>query len=154
MPHLLTGDYLFQNPADAPNSFYAIVPIFFGFLLIASIVAYFRRSSLAPDNPVLRRFIRRAAYTGIWFGGLGLFLAVVRYINFDYLDQPIGMLLLVISMFVAIGYFVYDLSERYPLAVWKLQEAQLERRYQPIPERRAKSQTVRPNPRVRGKRRR
>ncbi len=154
MPHLLTGDYLFQNPTDAPNSLYAIVPVFFGFLLIASIVAYWRRSSLASDNPILRRLIRRAAKAGMWFGGLGLVLAALRYVQFDYLDQPILLLLLVLSMIVAIGYFVYDKSERYPVAVWKLQEAQIERRYHPTPERRAKQQPVRPNPKLRGKRRR
>jgi hypothetical protein len=154
MPHLLTGDYLFTNPADAPNSLYVVVPVGFGLLLILSIVAYLRRSSLAPDNPVLRRLIRRAAKAGMWFGSLGLALAVLRYVQFDYLDQPILLLLLVCSLIISIGYFVYDWSERYPLAMWKMQEAQVERRYRPAPERRARPQAVRPNPKERGKRRR
>jgi hypothetical protein len=154
MPHLLTGDYLFQNPTNTPNSFFVLLPIFFGFLLVASILTYWRRAALAPENPVLRRFVRRAAKAGMWFGGLGLALAVLRYVQFDYLDLPIWMLLLILSLIGAIGYFVYDWSERYPVAVWKLQEAQIERRYHPTTERRVKPQPVRPNPKLRGKRRR
>jgi hypothetical protein len=60
-------------------------------------------------------------------------------------------------MVITAAYFVYDRSERYPLAVWRLQEADAQRRYRPAagkarePQRAAARQ--RPE-RLRGKRRR
>jgi hypothetical protein len=88
----------------------------------------------------------------MWLAGIGLFLALMRYLEIDYLAFPVWMDLLVLTMIGVVGYFVYEISEWYPLAVWQLQESQLERRYRPPPRRRMEPQPVRP--RVRGKRRR
>ncbi|HLJ66414.1 MAG TPA: hypothetical protein VKX16_03535 [Chloroflexota bacterium] len=149
--HLLTGDYLFNTPTDESGYFLALT-IAFALLFIGSAIAYVRRAKLARDNPIRRRLIRRAAKAGMWTSAIGLFLALMRYTQFPYLSMPIWMLLLIITMIIIVGYFVYELSERYPVAVWQLQESHLERRFRPAPKPRAEPQ--RPRPPVRGKRRR
>jgi hypothetical protein len=153
MPHLLTGDFLFSSPTDEPSTAFVVVPIGFALILIASVLAYLLRSRLAPNNPVLRRLVRRAAKAGMWIGGLGIALCVLRYVEFDYLDAPILLLLVALAGIASIAYFVYDLSEHYPIAMWKLQEAEVQRRYRPPPRRRPEPQPVR-STNIRGKRRR
>jgi hypothetical protein len=149
---ILSGDYLFNTPTTTPSVYYGVLTACFGVLFLASAFAYWRRAKLAPDNPVLRRFIRRAAKAGMWGGGLGLFLALMRYLEIDYIGIPFWTLLLLIGMILTAAYFVYDWSERYPIAVWHLQESSLQRRYRPVARLRPEPQRVRPK--VRGKRRR
>jgi hypothetical protein len=93
------------------------------------------------------------ATAGMWTAGVGLFLALMRYAGLDYFAMRIWMYLLFLTIIGLAAYYVYDFSERYPLAVWRLQEAEAQRRYRPAPRRRAEPQPVRPN-RVRGKQRR
>lgn len=151
-----SSDYLFNTPSQTYYPF-DILTAGFAVLFVVSAVAYWQRAKLAarfsPNNPVLRRLIRRASKAGMWTAGIGLFLAVMRYTQIPYLSMPIWMYLLLLSMIGIVGYFVYDLSERYPLAVWKLQESHVERRYRPAARPRPEPQKVRPN-KVRGKQRR
>lgn len=149
---LLSGTYLFTSPLGTPSGYFLALTIGFALLFVVSAVVYWRRAKLAPQNPILRRVIRRAASAGMWTSGIGLFLALMRYVNFDYLDEPILMLLLILAMIVLVGYFVYDLSERYPLALHRLHESNVHRQYRPVARPRAEPQ--RPRPAVRGKRRR
>lgn len=151
---LLSGDYLFGLPNSEPSVYFGVLTAGFVVLFLASLFAYARRKALAPDNPVQRRFIQRAASAGMWTSGIGIFLALMRYIELDYLDAPILMLLLLLTMIILVGYYVYDYSERYPIAVWKLQVSHAQREYRPAPRRQASgSKPVRPN-NMRGKRRR
>lgn len=150
--NILSGDYLFNTPSDSPSAYYAALTAGFGLLFVVSALAYWRRGRLAPDNPVRRRFIRRVSKVGMWCGGVGLFLALMRYLEVPYLGIPFWMLLLIVSMILVVAYFVYEWSERYPLAVWQLQENTLARRYRPPPK--VRSEPQRPRPKMRGKRRR
>lgn len=149
---LLTGDYLFNTPLDNPSRYFLALTIGFGVLFLVSVFVYFRRAKLAPQNPVFRRVLRRASRAGMWTSGFGLFLALMRYASIDYLAMPLWMLVLVLVMIAIVGYFVYDLSERYPLAVHRLQESHAERQFRPT--NRQRSEPQRPRPKVRGKRRR
>jgi hypothetical protein len=148
---LTDGNYLFQTPPTAGAAFTALT-VGFGLLFVLCAVAYWRRGKLAPENPVLRRLIRRVATAGMWSAGIGLFLALMRYAQIPYVSMPFLMYLLLLSMIGVVAYFVYDLSERYPLAMWKLQESHIERQYRPAPKPRREPQRQRPA--VRGKRRR
>ncbi|HEX6506237.1 MAG TPA: hypothetical protein VF221_01275 [Chloroflexota bacterium] len=150
--HILTGNYLFNLPTGTPSPWFGVLTAGFAVLFLASALAYWRRAKLAPENPVQRRFIRRAAQAGMWSAGIGLFLALMRYLQVDYLDIPFWLLLLFIGMILAVAFFIYDLSERYPVAVWHLQESTLQRRYRPAAKLRPEPQRIRPK--VRGKRRR
>jgi hypothetical protein len=147
-----TADYFFQNPPPAPSAYFTVLTVGFAVLFLGSAFAYWRRAKLARENPVLRRFIRRVAKTGMWTAGIGLWLALMRYAQMPYLSPRILMYLLLLSMIGIVGYFVYDFSERYPIAVYKLQESHLARRYRPAARPRPEPQRVRP--RVRGKQRR
>jgi hypothetical protein len=155
--NLFSWNFMTTSPTDNPPTAYIIVPIAFAIIFLASAFAYWRRGKLAPQNPVARRFIRRVAKAGMWTSVIGLLLAAARYVQFDYVDIPLWMYLLVLTMVITAAYFVYDRSERYPLAVWRLQEADAQRRYRPAagkarePQRAAARQ--RPE-RLRGKRRR
>ena len=128
---LFDPNFMFTSPLDNPPGLYAAVPIVFGLLLVASIAAFWRRAKLSQGNPVLRRFIRRASKAGMWIGGIGLFLAIMRYIQFPFLSMPIWMYLTVLAGIGLVGYFVYDRSENYPLAIWRWQESHVDRRYRP-----------------------
>ncbi len=150
--HLLSGDYLFNTPSGTPSGWFLALTIAFAVLLVAAIVAYFRRAKLIPNDSILRRLLRRASSTAIWLAAIGLFLALMRYVNFPYLEAPILMLLLIFAIIFAVGYYVYDLSERYPLAVHRLEASHASRRFRPPVRQRAEPQ--RPRPKVRGKRRR
>jgi hypothetical protein len=153
--NLFSPDFMFSSPLESPPTAYVLVPIVFGIILVASALAYWRRAKLAPQNPVARRFIRRVAKAGMWTSGIGLALAAARYVQFDYVDMPIWMYLLVLAMVIVAAYYVYDRSERYPLAVWRLQEADAQRRYRPTASRAREPQHARQRPdRLRGKRRR
>jgi hypothetical protein len=151
MPDLFSGNTLFNDPTSTPSAFHIVTAVFALFFL-ASAFAYWRRARLARDNPVRRRLIRRVASAGMWTSAIGLVLCAARYSGFEYVDYPIWLYLLALIMIAIVGYFVYDISERYPLAVWRLQESNLERRYRPTPKPRLEPQRVRPN-KVRGKRR-
>lgn len=151
--HVLDGNYLFTTPMQAPTGFFVAVSAGFIVLLLASTFSYWRRLKLAPHNPVMRRFIRRVAYAGVWYAAIGIFLVIMRYIELPYLGMPILMYLLILAMIVSVAFYVYDYSERYPLAVWKLQETHAERRYRPTSRARSEPQRVRPRA-TRGKRRR
>ncbi len=149
--HFISGDYLVGTPTDNPSPFFLALTIGFGVLFVVSAVVYWRRAKLVRENSVKRRFVRRLAEAGLWTGGIGLFLAAMRYLQVDYLGWPLWMYLLLCSMIGIVAYFVYDASERYPLAVWRLQESHLERRYRPMAKPRSEPQ--RPRPKTRGKRR-
>jgi uncharacterized protein YacL len=150
-------DYLFNTPTAAPYYYFDALTAALAALFIASAIAYWQRAKIAarfsPDNPVLRRLIRRMAKAGMWTSAIGLFLAAMRYAAIPYLSMPILMDLLLLAIILTIGYFVYDISEHYPLAVWRLQESLVERRYRPTARPRPEPQRVRPT-RVRGKQRR
>lgn len=150
--HLLSGSYLFSDTVGTPSGYFLALTIAFAIIFIAGAVAYWRRAKLSPQNPVLRRLIRRAASAAMWTCGLGLFFALMRYTNFPYLSDPIFMLLLVESMVVIVGYYVYDLSERYPIAIHRLQTSHIERRYRPMSK--PRSEPRRQRAKARGKRRR
>lgn len=149
---LLTGNYLFTSPVDNPSGYFLALTIAFGVLFVLCALAYWRRAKLAPNNPIRRRLIRRVAKAGMWEAGIGLFLALMRYVQFPFLSEPILLLLLIIAMIVTVGFFVYDLSEHYPMAMYRVEEAQMQRRFRPT----ARPATVpqKPKPRVRGKRKR
>lgn len=154
--NLFSPDFMFSSPIDNPPTAYVIVPIVFAIIFLASAFSYWRRGKIAPGNPVARRFIRRVAQAGMWSAGIGLVLAAARYVQFDYLDMPIWMYLLVLVMIILAAYYVYDRSERYPLAVWRLQEADVQRRYRPAGSKQREPQRAKPvrPERMRGKRRR
>lgn len=154
--NLFSSNFMFSSPIDNPPTAYIIVPIVFAIIFLASAFAYWRRAKLAPRNAVARRFIRRVAKAGMWTSVIGLVLAAARYVQFDYLDMPIWMYLLVVVMVIVAAYFVYDRSERYPLAVWRLREADAQRRYRPAASKpREPQRAVRQRPeRMRGKRKR
>ena len=146
-----SGNYMFNTPSDSSTVF-AILIAGFGLLFLVSAFAYWRRAKLARNNPPLKTRIRRMAAAGMWCAGIGLFLALMRYLQIDYVSMPILTYLLLLTIVAVVAYFVYDFSERYPLAVWRLEEASLERRYRPAARPRVEPQ--RPRPKVRGKRRR
>jgi hypothetical protein len=150
--NIFSGDYLFQTPITGPSIFFAILTGAFALLFLVSLVVYWRRARFAPQNPVLRRLLRRVATAGMWVAGFGLFLALMRYAGIDYFAMRIWMYLLFLVIIGLAAYYVYDFSERYPLAVWRLQETEAQRRYRPPPRRRTEPQPVRPK--VRGKQRR
>ncbi len=150
--NILSGDYLFNTPSDAPSGFFGVLTAAFVVLFLGAAFVHWRRGKIAPNNPIQRRFIRRVAKTCMWISGIGIFLALMRYIAFPYLADPFWLLLLFIGTILTAAYFVYDWSERYPVAVWKLQHNTLARRYRPMPKARPEPQRVRPK--QRGKRRR
>jgi hypothetical protein len=125
-------------------------------LLLLAIFAYWRRAKLAPDNPILRRYIRRVSKAMMWVAAIGLFFCAMRYLGVEYLDVPIWLWLDALLLVIIVGYFVYDRSERYPLAVWQLQQSHAERKYRPAPRQRPEPQRPRQArpANVRGKRRR
>lgn len=147
------GNYLFSTPVYAPSVYFAVLTGSFVVLLLASIFVNWRRAKLVPDNPVLRRFVRRVARAGIWIACFGLFFALMRYGGIDYLAPPIWMYLVILAGIATVGYFVYDWSERYPMAVYRLQRSHEARRYRPAARPKAEPQRVRPS-HQRGKRRR
>jgi hypothetical protein len=150
---LLSGDYLFSSPVGEPSMYFTVLTVALGVLFVASAVIYWRRGKIASDNPILKRLLRRATKTFMWLAAIGLFLAAMRYVQFDYIDIPFLMLLDLVGIILAAGYFVYDLSERYPLALHRFRESHIERRYRPAPSRRAEPIRVRTS-NLRGKRRR
>src|SRR5579872_4584939 len=81
---LLSGDYLFQTPTTSASVYFNIMTIAFGAVFLLSILAYWRRGKLARDNPAARRLIRRMAKAAGWLSGIGLFLALMRYLQIDY----------------------------------------------------------------------
>lgn len=152
-PHLLSGDFLFSSPVGAPSPWFAVLTAGFVLLFLLSAFFYWKRATLAAGNPVMRRLIRRASQAGMWTGAIGMLLALLRYVQFPYLSAPILIYLLVLIMIAIAGYFVYDISERYPLAVYQLQESQSRQRFRPAA--RPVREAPRPKPtRDRGKQRR
>lgn len=151
--HPTTADYWFTTPTGSPGSYYLALTVGLGVLFVVSALVYWRRAKLAPNNAIMRRLLRRVSKAGLWLAGIGLFLAAMRWAQVDFLSVPFLMLLLILSMIATVGYFVYDLSERYPMAVYRLQEAQYLRRYRPEPRRQAEPVRARPA-KLRGKRRR
>lgn len=153
---LFSPDNLFQVPPGTPPAGFAVLTGVLAAIFLLSIFAYWRRAKLAPNNPVLRRLIRRASKAGMWTAGTGLFFCAMRYLQVDYLDMPIWLWLDGLAMVILVGYFVYERSERYPLAVWQLEHSQVERKYRPAP--RPRSEPQRPRQQrpanMRGKRRR
>jgi hypothetical protein len=152
MPKILTGDYLFQTPSGEPSPYFTALTVGFALLFLVCVFLYFRRNRLAGNKPPLTRFYRRVAKTGMWIAGIGLFLALMRYVQFPFLGMPVLMYVLLLSMIGIAGYFVYDWSERYPLALQRVEEGHVQRRYRSTPRQRV-ARPIRPRT-TRGKRRR
>lgn len=152
-PRLLSGDYLFSSPTGSPTPWFAVLTAGFALIFLLSVFFYWKRAVLAAGNPIMRRLIRRASRAGMWTGGVGIALAILRYVEFPFLSAPILIYLLVLIMIAIAGYFVYDISERYPVAMYQLQESQLQRRFRPAA--RPAREPQRPKPvKARGKQRR
>ena len=151
--NIFSSDNLFNAASGAPPVAFGIMTGAFAVIFLISALAYWRRAKLAPTNPILRRFIRRAAKAAMWTSAIALFFAAMRYLEVPYLDPPIWLYLSVLAMIVTVGYFVYDRSERYPLAMWQLRHNDIERKYRPMA--RPRPEPVRQrSTNVRGKRRR
>ncbi|HZS94337.1 MAG TPA: hypothetical protein VFA78_06050 [Chloroflexota bacterium] len=150
---LLSGKYLFANYTTPPSWPYAVLTGFLVLLLLASVFVYWRRAKLVPDNPPLRRAVRGMAEGGMWIAGTGLFLALMRYLEIPYIDMPVLMLVLAFIAIFVIAYWVYDLSERYPLQRWQYETNQVQQRYRPQARRREEP-VIRTPGRQRGKQRR
>jgi len=148
----LKPDWLFQTPMTMPGYRFGVLTAALGLLLVLGLGAYLRRGKLGGDNPAFRRLIRRISKVAMWIAVIGLFLALMRYLSVPYLGIPILMYLLLLTMVLFVGYFVYELSERYPLASWKLEESHAGRRYRPTQKQRPAARPVKS--RARGKRRR
>ena len=140
---LLDGNYLFSTPIQAPLRFFGVMTGLMVVLFLAAAFAYWRRSKLVPNNPVGRRFIRRAATAAMYWSGIALFFALMRYGGVDYLAPPIWMYLVILGMIATVAYFVYDWSEKFPLAVWQLQQSHQQRRFRPVVKGRPEPQRVR-----------
>ncbi len=150
--NILSGDYLFNTPTDTPSGYFGVLTAGFAVLFVGAAIAYWRRAKLARNNPIQRRFIRRVAKATMTISAIGLFFALMRYIQFPYLGDPFWLLTLFIGAILVAAYFVYDWSERYHVAVWQLQQNTMARRYRPIAKARPEPQRARPK--ERGKRRR
>jgi Zn-dependent protease with chaperone function len=152
-PRLLSGDFLFSSPIGSPTPWFAVLTAGFALVFLLSAFFYWKRAMLAAGNPIMRRLIRRASTAGMWTGGIGVVLAALRYIEFPFLSAPILIYLLVLIMIGIAGYFVYDISERYPVAMYQLQQSELHRRFRPAA--RPAREPQRPKAaKVRGKQRR
>lgn len=145
------GSYLFTTPTTNPSIWFDILTVFFAVLLVIGALAFWRRARLAPGNPVLRRFIRRVSQAAMWTAAIALFFVLMRDLQIPYLGMPIWLDLDILLMIGLAGYYVYDLSERYPAQVWEVRSNAEARRFRPQPRRRAEPQ--KPRPAVRGKRR-
>jgi len=148
---LLDGNYLFSTPVQAPSAFFGVMTALMVVVFVAAAFAYWRRSKLAPNKPILRRYIRRVATAAMYWSAIALFFALMRYGGIDYLAPPIWMYLVILGMIITAAYFVYDWSENYPVAVWQLEQSNQQRRYRPVTKVRPEPQRVRPK--QRGKRR-
>lgn len=147
--NLFTPDFMFTTPSGTPSVLFDILTAFFVVMFIAGGLAYWRRAKLAGGNPVKRRFIRRVSSAAMWIAAIGVLLALFIYLQLPYLGMPIWLYILVLYAIGLIGYYVYDLSERYPVAVHQLQTGQEARRFRRPPQPRREPQ--RPRPPVRGK---
>jgi Na+-transporting NADH:ubiquinone oxidoreductase subunit NqrB len=147
---IFDGNYLFSTPLYAPSAYFDILTGAFVVMFLAGAFFNWRRSKLAGENAVLRRFIRRASKSAMTWAIIGLIFALFRYGGIDYLAPPIWMYLVLLGIVITIGYFVYDYSEHYPVAVWQLEQSHLERRFRPVSKPRPEPQRVRPK--QRGKR--
>ncbi|HCG03077.1 MAG TPA: hypothetical protein DEV93_21375 [Chloroflexi bacterium] len=147
---IFDGNYLFSTPLYAPSAYFDILTGAFVVMFLASAFLYWRRSKLAGENAVLRRFIRRASKSAMTWAIIGLIFALFRYGGIDYLAPPIWMYLVLLGIVISIGWYVYDYSEHYPVAVWQLEQSHLERRFRPVSKPRPEPQRVRPK--QRGKR--
>ena len=150
--NILNGNYLFQTPAQSPSGVFTALTVGFGLLLVLGAIVYWRRNKVARNNPVLRVFIRRVSQAAMYYSVVGLFLAAMRYLSVDYLAMPIWMYLLLLCMIVSVSYYVYQFMVHVPVALWKIQQNQVERRYRPTA--RPRTEPQRPRPKVRGKQRR
>jgi fatty acid desaturase len=149
---ILNGNYLFQTPLYAPSVYFDILTGGLVVMFLAGALLYWRRSKLAGENAVLRRFIRRASKAAMTWAIIGLIFALFRYGGIDYLAPPIWMYLVLLGIVVTVGYFVYDWSEHYPAAVWQLEQSHIERRFRPVSKPKLEPQRARPK--QRGKRKR
>lgn len=150
--NILDGNYLFRTPPQSPSWVFAVLTVGFGLLLVGGAFAYWRRNKLVGNNPVLRVFVRRISQTSMYYAVAGLFFAAMRYLSVDYLAMPIWMYLLLLCMIVSVAYYVYDFTMRVPVALWKIQQNQVERRYRPTA--RPRTEPQRQRPKERGKQRR
>lgn len=150
--HIFSSDYLFSSTAQPPSAFFAVLTAGLAVMFLVSLFVYVRRRKLFPMNAAKRRFGRRVAEAGMWIAGTGLFLALMRYIELPYLSAPILMYLLLLGLIGLAGYYVYDYSERLPLATWRLQQAAAQQKFQRTPRQRPATRPL--QPKVRGKQRR
>lgn len=153
--NLWSTRYLSDDPSGTPSAFFAVLTAFFALLMIASIIAYVRRRKLSRGITPRRHLIRNVAKAGMWISGTGLFLAIMRYVNFQYLDARWLMYALGLITIAYVGYVTFYLSERYSGAVRHFQQAELDRRYRATAKRKPAATPVQSRPAVmRGKRRR
>jgi hypothetical protein len=147
--------YLLDDPNGMPSIFFDVYTGLLGLLLIASVYAYLRRNRLARGVVPRRQLIRSAAKAGMWVASIGLFLALMRYLQVPYLDARVLTYLLLLSAIAYVGYLTYYLSERYPLLLSRYQQAAFERRYRVTAKRKPVTAASVPRPALqRGKRRR
>lgn len=149
--NLLSPDFMFNTPSGTPSVLFDGLTAFFVVLFLIGAVLFWRRAKLAGGNPVKRRFIRRVGGAAMWIGAIGVVLAVFIYVQLPYLGMPIWLYLLVLYMIGLAGYYVYDLSERYPLAVHQLHINAESRRFQRPAQPRREPQRPRPAARGKGK---
>lgn len=134
---LFSSRYLTYDPNGIPGVFFGIYTGLLAVGMLLSIYTYLKRRPLSQGVTPRRHLLRNTAQSFMWICGLGLFLALMRYLQVLYLDLRIFSYLLVLGAIAYCGYLTFYLSERYPISLYHFQQTEVDRRYRIMAKRRA-----------------
>jgi len=114
-----------------PGIFYDIHTALLGLLFVVCLFAYLRRRPLSRGITPRRHLIRMTSQAGMWIAIIGLFLALMRYLEITYLDMRFYSYLVILGAIAYCAYLAYVLSERFPLSMYQFEQATSGSRYRP-----------------------
>jgi hypothetical protein len=112
-----------------PGPFYDAYTAILIVALLIAIVAYIRRRPLSRGVTPRRHLIRNTSQGVMYLAVVGLFFAVMRYLQIQWLDMRLWTYLVILSAIAYAGYVVYFISEKHPVAVYHFRRHSADQRY-------------------------
>jgi hypothetical protein len=130
---------LFSNLATTgfPSVFYDIYTGILAVLFLAALFVYIRRRPLSKGFIPRRHLLRNVSQNVMWITGVGLFFALMRYVELTFVDMRFYSYFVILLAISYVGYLVFFLSERYPLLSWQFQQLEMNRKYKRDSQRRS-----------------
>jgi len=120
---------LLEDPRSVDSGIYLFVLGFFGLVFLIGLAFSLMPDRIARGHRLHRQLFERYGAWAAWFGGAGLLIIALRYVNVPLFSKRLWTLLDVLAILAVAGHALWYRIARYPDDIADYLEEQRRRRY-------------------------